>query len=57
MHCLLLNDMHFVWSEVLTMRADQPINIFLRNPIIILYCVFFIRYLLTLIILLLSIIL
>ena len=37
--------MHFVWLDALTMPVNNPINIFLINPNIILYHVPFIKYL------------
>ena len=45
MHYWLLNEMHFVWLGSLTRPINNPINIFLINPNIILYHILFIKYL------------
>ena len=39
-HFWLLDDSHFVWLDVISMPINNPINIFLINPNIILYYVF-----------------
>ena len=39
-HFLLVKDTHLVWLDVLTRSVNNLINIFLINPIIILYHVF-----------------
>ena len=44
-HFWLLNETHFVSLDALTMSANNPINIFLINPNVIIYHVLFIKYL------------
>ena len=44
-HFWLLNETHFVWLEALTLLLNNPINILLINPNIILDHVLFIKYL------------
>ena len=41
----LLNETQFVWLDLITRSVDNPINIFLINPNIILHHVLFIKYL------------
>ena len=45
MHFWLLNETQFVWSDALTMLINNPINLFLINPNVILYHVPFNIYL------------
>ena len=39
-HFWLLNDTHFVWLNGLTIPVNNPINIFLINPNIVLYYIY-----------------
>ena len=39
-HFWLLNDTHFVWLDGLTILVNNPINIFLINPNIVLYYIY-----------------
>ena len=45
MHLLLLNNTHFALLDPLPTAVNDPINIILINPNIILYHVLFIKYL------------
>ena len=39
-HFWLLNGTHFVWLDGLTIPVNNPINIFLINPNIVLYYIY-----------------